>query len=116
MSILTILLFIILGMSIFYLVIILRKDYKDIAETRNRLKYIKSLGLFTFVAGILGQLVGLFSAFSAIERAMEISPPIMAGGLKVSMITTIYGALIFLVSYLCWIIIDYIASRMKLEE
>lgn len=116
MSILTILFFIILGMSVFYLVTVLRKDYKDIVETRRKLKYIKSLGLFALVTGILGQLLGLFNAFSAIEQAMEISPPIMAGGLKVSMITTIYGMLIFLVSYLSWIIIDYIASRKSHAE
>jgi biopolymer transport protein ExbB/TolQ len=61
----------------------------------------------------MGQLMGLYNAFGAIEKAMDISPPILAGGLKVSMITTIYGALIFLISYLLWIILDYVASTKK---
>jgi len=111
MGILTLLFFIILAIALYNLVIILRGDFKDINETRNKLKYIKSLGLFAFVTGFLGQLLGLFNAFSAIEQAMEISPPILAGGLKISMITPIYGILILLFSYIFWIILDYMASR-----
>ena len=42
----------------------------------------------------------------AIEAAMDISPAIMAGGLKVSMITTLYGILINLLSILIWFLLD----------
>lgn len=111
MGILTGLLFIILVIAVFYLVIIVRKDYKNLEETRKRLRYIKSIGLFALVTGILGQMIGLFSAFTAIEQAMDVSPAIMAGGLKVSMIAPMYGMVIFLVSYLLWIFIDFVASR-----
>jgi len=113
MGILTILFFIILAIAAYHLVIILKNDFKDINESRKKLKYIKSLGLFAFVTGIMGQLLGLYNAFGAIEMAMDISPAILAGGLKVSMITTIYGALIFVISYLLWIILDYSASTKK---
>ena len=61
--------------------------------------------------GVLGQMLGLFAAFTAIEAAMDISPAIMAGGLKVSMITPMYGMVIMVLSYLLWILLDYIASR-----
>ena len=111
MGILTILFFIILAIAIYNLIIILRGDFKDINETRRKLKYVKSIGLFAFISGILGQLLGLFSALTAIEQAMDISPAIIAGGLKISMITPIYGILILLISYIFWIILDYIASR-----
>lgn len=111
MGILTGILTIVLVMAVFYLVMVLRKDYKDLEETRKRLSYIKSIGLFGLVTGILGQMIGLYSAFSAIEKAMDVSPAIMAGGLKVSMITPMYGVVIFLLSYLLWLLIDYLASR-----
>jgi biopolymer transport protein ExbB/TolQ len=110
MGILTGLLFIILAVAVFYLVIIVRKDYKNLEEARRRLRYIKSIGLFALVTGILGQLIGLFMAFTAIEQAMDVSPAIMAGGLKGSMIAPMYGMVIFLVSYLLWLIVDFIAS------
>lgn len=111
MGILTIIFFIILAIAIYNLVIILRGDFKNINETRNKLKYLKSLGLFAFITGILGQLLGLFNALGAIEQAMDISPAVIAGGLKISMITPIYGILILLFSYIFWIILDNIASR-----
>jgi len=111
MGILTILFFIILAIAIYHLVIILKRDFKDINEPRKKLKYVKSLGLFAFVTGILGQLIGLYHAFGAIEKAMDVSPAIIAGGLKISMITTIYGGFIFLISYLLWIILDHVASN-----
>lgn len=64
---------------------------------------IKSIGLFALITGIFGQLIGLFSAFQAIEMMGTVSPAILAGGLKVSMITTLYGILIYIVSFLIWL-------------
>jgi biopolymer transport protein ExbB/TolQ len=113
MGILTGLLFVILVIAIFYVVIIVRKDYKNLEEARKRLRYIKSIGLFALVTGLLGQMIGLYMAFSAIEQAMDVSPAIMAGGLKVSMIAPMYGMVIFLISYVLWILVDYVASRNK---
>jgi biopolymer transport protein ExbB/TolQ len=58
------------------------------------------------ITGILGQLIGLMTAFSAIEKASDISPAIVAGGLKVSMITTLYGIFIYMLSILIWFLLD----------
>lgn len=63
---------------------------------------IKSIGLFALVTGVFAQLIGIFSAFQFIEKAGSVTPALLAGGLKVSMITTIYGVLIFLISYGIW--------------
>ncbi|NNE29039.1 MAG: hypothetical protein HKN16_05360 [Saprospiraceae bacterium] len=63
---------------------------------------ILQLGIFAAVFGIFGQCLGLFQAFMAIEAAGDISPAMIAGGLKVSMITTLYGLFIFLISFLTW--------------
>jgi len=77
----------------------------------KRLGIIKSLGLFAFVLGMLGQFLGLFQAFDIISSGMEISPAIMAQGVKVSMVTSIYGMIIFLVAYLLWFILKTLAER-----
>ena len=61
---------------------------------------IKSAGLLAAITGILGQLIGLFSAFEAIQQVGSVSPAILAAGLKVSMITTIYGIIIYLIALL----------------
>ena len=63
---------------------------------------VLQLGIFAAVFGIFGQCIGLFQAFMAIEEAGDISPAIIFGGLKVSMITTLYGLMIFLISFIIW--------------
>lgn len=68
----------------------------------KNLSLIKSVGLLALVVGILGQMIGLFSAFQAIEQMGSVSPAMLAGGLKVSSITTIYGLIIYAVSLLLW--------------
>ncbi len=111
MGILTLIFFVMLAIAAFNFLLILKNDFKDIEETRKKLSYLKSLGLFAFIAGILGQSIGLYEAFTVIEKVTDISPALMAGGLKVSMITPIYGMLILLLSYLFWFILDFMASR-----
>lgn len=79
--------------------------YQRQTEKQSKdLDLIKSIGLFALVTGVFGQLIGLFSAFQYIEQAGSVTPAILASGLKVSMITTLYGALIFLISYALWFI------------
>lgn len=106
MSILTILLVIIVAVSVYYALAISSGKAADKTNFKHQLKYIKSLGLFTAITGILGQLIGLFSAFSAIEEMGDISPSIMAGGLKISLISTLTGILIYLISIIIWFLLD----------
>lgn len=41
--------------------------------------------------GFLGTVVGMVQAFDAIEAAGDISPTVVAGGMKVALITTVFG-------------------------
>jgi biopolymer transport protein ExbB/TolQ len=85
---------------------------KEIDDKINvRLGYIKSLGLFGLILGMLGQFIGLFEAFRIIETGMEISPAFLAGGVRVSSITSIYGMIIFLVAYALWFILKALMAR-----
>ena len=95
MSILTILLIGVLGSTILFW---MKKEPKS-----KDLNLIKSVGLLAVVVGILGQMIGLFSAFEAIEQMGSVSPQMLAGGLKVSSITTIYGLIIYTVSILLFV-------------
>jgi biopolymer transport protein ExbB/TolQ len=106
MSILTILLVIVVAVSVYFVVTITSGKAKEKANFRHQLKYVKSIGLFTMITGILGQLIGLMDAFSAIEQAGDISQSIIAGGLKISMITTLTGIVIYLISIAIWFLLD----------
>jgi hypothetical protein len=106
MSILSILLVIILAVSVYFAIAIASGKVKGISNFSHQLKYVKSLGLFTMITGILGQLIGLYSAFIAIEGAGDISPAMIAGGLKISMITSLTGIVIYLISIIIWFLLD----------
>ena len=111
MGILTALLIIMVAWGIFhFLPVLIKKEY-NLAKTKSLLKHIKTIGTFALVTGILGQLIGLYNAFSVVEQMGGVSPAMLMGGLRVSMITTFYGIFIFLVSLLLWFILDYIATR-----
>lgn len=62
---------------------------------------LRSLGLLAFITGLLGQSLGLYQALHAIEIMGGVSPAMLAGGLKISFITSIYGTIIFVVALLC---------------
>ena len=115
MSILTILLVIIVAVAVYFAVTIASGKATGKENFRHQLKYVKSIGLFTMIIGILGQLIGLFSAFTAIEAANDISPGIMAGGLKISLITTLTGIVIYLISIIIWFLLDLFYQK-KLES
>ena len=106
MSILTILLVIIVAVSVYFAVAIASGKASEKENFKQQLRYIKSLGLFTMITGILGQLIGLFSAFTAIEAAGDVSPAMLAGGLKISLITTLTGIVIYLISIIIWFLLD----------
>ena len=59
---------------------------------------VQQLGLLALAVGVLGQMIGLFGAFEGIESMGGVSQAMLAGGLKVSSITTIYGLLIYVLS------------------
>lgn len=81
------------------------KKVDDLSSIQQSIDLIKASGLFAAVTGILGQLIGVYSAFSSIEEAGGVSPEILMSGLKVSSICTIYGLIIYALSLLAWFVI-----------
>lgn len=68
--------------------------------------------------GFLGTVIGMVMAFDDIETAGDISPTIVAGGMKVALITTIFGIIVAVILQLFY---NYILSRIeyltsKMEE
>jgi hypothetical protein len=101
MGILTLILIAMLAVSIINGLPVLKNESKT-DNDRIKISYIKSVGLFALIIGILGQLIGLYQAFMGIEAMGSVSSTMLAGGLKISMITTLYGFLIYVLSYLIW--------------
>ena len=59
--------------------------------------------------GFLGTVVGMIQAFDAIQAAGDISPNIVAGGMKVALITTVGG---LIVAMILQVFYNYILSKI----
>lgn len=111
MGILTLLMIIMIVWIIYYFITGLNSQQINREKTLYRLEYGRSIGLFAMITGIFGQLIGLYYAFSAIEQAGDIAPVLVYGGIKVSMIPTLYGIFIYILSLLLWFV-----ARMIIEK
>ncbi len=60
--------------------------------------------------GFLGTVIGMVAAFDAIEAAGDISPTVVAGGMKVALITTIFGIVVALILQVFY---NYILARVE---
>ena len=82
----------------------------QMARLENNLTWI---GLFIALApsfGFLGTVVGLVQAFDDIEVAGDISPTVVAGGMKVALLTTIFG---LIVAIILQIFYNYILTKIE---
>lgn len=73
-------------------------------KTLRMIGYGRYIGLFAMMTGLLGQMVGLISAFDAIQAAADINPAWVFGGIKVTLITPVLGTLIFMFSLFLYFI------------
>ncbi|MGF1585210.1 MAG: MotA/TolQ/ExbB proton channel family protein [Bacteroidales bacterium] len=59
--------------------------------------------------GFMGTVIGMIAAFDSIEAAGDISPSLVAGGIKVALITTVSG---LVVAIILQVFYNYIASKI----
>ena len=60
--------------------------------------------------GFLGTVIGMVQAFDDIQKAGDISPTVVAGGMKVALITTIFGIVVALILQVFY---NFILSRIE---
>ena len=60
--------------------------------------------------GFLGTVVGMVMAFDQIQQAGDISPTVVAGGMKVALITTIFGLVVALILQVFY---NYILAKIE---
>ena len=72
---------------------------------------VSSISLFVLVWGFLGQMIGLITAFDAIEAAGDISPSMLAGGLKIAILSPLFGMVVFLIARIGIIILNLLKKE-----
>ena len=75
-------------------------------------KYVSWISLFIALApmlGFMGTVIGMIQAFDKIEAAGDMQPSLVAGGIKVALLTTVFG---LIVAIILQIFYNYIVAKI----
>lgn len=67
-------------------------------------KWVREIGIAALVVSIFWTLCGLYQIFDAVQMFGDISFPVICGGLKVALISTFYGLIVYFISLIIRII------------
>ena len=84
-----------------YLLIIIVLSVLDVflsQSKRDLPRLIKQIGTIALSWGLIGSIIGAIGALDAIEGSGGASPAIIAGGLKITLLSTLLGLVVFFVS------------------
>ncbi|GGH70955.1 MAG: MotA/TolQ/ExbB proton channel family protein [Bacteroidetes bacterium] len=83
-------------------------------------KGVSWISLFIALApmlGFMGTVIGMIQAFDAIEAAGDINPSLVAGGIKVALLTTVFGLIVAIILQIFYnlivAMIDNIVNKME---
>lgn len=80
------------------------------ARLETNLSWITLFIALAPMLGFLGTVVGMVFAFDSIEAAGDISPTVVAGGMKVALLTTVFG---LIVAIILQVIYNYLVSKVE---
>lgn len=80
------------------------------ARLEKNLSWITLFIALAPMLGFLGTVVGMVQAFDSIEAAGDISPTIVAGGMKVALLTTVFG---LIVAIILQIVYNYLITKVE---
>ncbi len=94
--------------SIYFTVKSLLTIKTNIEISKKMLKHISDSGTLGLALGIMGLFLGLIAAFDVLEATGGAAPSIIAGGLKVALLSPLFGLFTFSVSKLAILILRII--------
>lgn len=80
------------------------------ARLEKNLSWITLFIALAPMLGFLGTVVGMVQSFEAIEIAGDISPTIVAAGMKVALLTTVFG---LIVAIILQVLFNYLVSKVE---
>ena len=95
-------------LSIFFTVKSVFNIKINIETSKKMLKLISVSGSLGLAIGVMGAFIGLISAFDVIEASGGAEPAIIAGGLKVALLSPLFGLFTFSVSRISILILRII--------
>lgn len=101
----------ILLIGIFGIILLFRGTYfvrNKNPKIEKMIILINSLGLFALVLGVFGQLIKLINILDYLSSFENTTPRDFADGLKTTMLPTLFGAFIFLITRFSTIVLNWI--------
>ncbi len=80
------------------------------ARLETNLSWITLFIALAPMLGFLGTVVGMVQAFDSIEAAGDISPTVVAGGMKVALLTTVFG---LIVAIILQVFYNYLVAKVE---
>lgn len=103
-------------LSLFFLV----KGFLNLNSNPEKLKKMLRLAsdasLLGLVLGFLGSIIGLIEAFDAVEAFDKMNTALLAGGLKVSFLTTVFGSFVFVISRIGILVLRSMMKDQNTQE
>lgn len=81
----------------------------QMAQMESGLTWISLFIAISPMLGFMGTVVGMISAFDSIEKAGDIAPSLVAGGIKIALITTVTG---LIAAMILQIFYNYLVSKI----
>ncbi len=74
------------------------KGLMDKGDNKKTIDLLKSFAWFAVAWGFLGRTFGLIKAFDMVGAAGELTPNLLAGGLKMALVDPLFGIFVFIVA------------------
>ena len=88
-----------------------KNNYKKLEKLNTTILFIGGFGL---LLSLFYRTIGMYSAFSVLETTNDISPALVAGGFKASLIAPLYSLFLFLITGIIWFIFQLKIIDLKL--
>lgn len=67
-------------------------------------RWVREIGIGALIFAIYGTLMGILQVLDAMQMIGDISPAVLCGGLKVTLIPTFYGLIVYFISLVIHVI------------
>ena len=97
--------------SIYYIVKSILNIKTNVDVSIKTLKHINDSGVLGLAIGAIGAFTGLITSFDGLEASGQAEPAIIAGGLKVALLSPLFGLFTFSVSKLAILILRIVQNK-----
>ena len=96
----------VIGLALFSTIRLFRPGATPDLHTKAWLDAILFWGGFATISGLLGTLIGITIASQSVEAAGEVNVTLMWGGIKISLLSSLFGVLILAFASLLWFVLQ----------